>query len=355
MRVDGGDQLMELVAERACMPLPRDRPLWAAHWVNGIGGGEAALVIVAHHVLADGVGGLAVLGALDDRAPVRSPARGRPTVPTRSQLVGDAWAARLSGLRPDCARMRLAAAGLRDLGVGRRLRLAPRTSLNRPTGARRRLTTVGTPLRPAIEAAHRYGCTVNDLVLSAVVAAMTDVLADRGEYVDALVVSVPYSSRDSARGERLGNEAGVVPFRVPGHGSSPRNRLYAVALQTKAQRTRPRAASAGPLGLAFRTLARLGVFRAFIDHQRLVNLFVTNVRGPSEPIRFGGRAVTRIVPVAVTPGNTAVSFDVLSYAGCLCVTLVADPDLVPDQADLTDRLRRRLDELVSPPGGDPPG
>ena len=45
---------------------PRDRPLWSATFVSGLTGDQTALVLVVHHVLADGIGGLAVLASLVD-------------------------------------------------------------------------------------------------------------------------------------------------------------------------------------------------------------------------------------------------------------------------------------------------
>ena len=48
------------------------------------------------------------------------------------------------------------------------------------------------------------------------------------------------------------------------------------------------------------------------------------------------------MPVAINPGNVAVSFDVLSYAGTLAVTLVCDPGLVPEAAWLAQRVTAGL-------------
>ena len=93
-------------------------------------------------------------------------------------------------------------------------------------------------------------------------------------------------------------------------------------------------------------MARVGLFQAFIDHQRLVNTFVTNVRGPEAPIYVAGHRVRSIIPVAVTPGNVGVTFDVLSYAGELVISVVADPDVVTDQDSLTGRLEAELDHLI---------
>jgi diacylglycerol O-acyltransferase / wax synthase len=73
---------------------------------------------------------------------------------------------------------------------------------------------------------------------------------------------------------------------------------------------------------------------------------VTNVRGPRATWHFAGRPVTGIVPLAITPGNVGVSFDVLSYAGRLVVSLVADPLVVPDQDLLTSALASELAALT---------
>jgi hypothetical protein len=244
-------------------------------------------------------------------------------------------------------RIRVTASGLRDLGVGARPpRLVARTSLNRPTGPTRRIGVVDRPLDLVLSAAHRLGATVNDLVLVAVAGALVDVLEGRGEGADEIVVSVPYSARPSTTARDLGNASGVVPFRVPGTGADARARLERVHAQSLAQRNRPRAASAAPLGLVFRFLARVGLFRWFIERQRLVTTFVTNVRGPAQSVRLGGCEVSRIIPVAVTPGNTTATFDVLSYAGRLGVTVVADPVTAPDAPHLVARVGARLDELL---------
>ena len=50
-------------------PLSRAHPPWAAVVVPGLAGGELAVVLVLHHVLADGLGGLAILSRLVDGAP----------------------------------------------------------------------------------------------------------------------------------------------------------------------------------------------------------------------------------------------------------------------------------------------
>ena len=69
-----------------------------------------------------------------------------------------------------------------------------------------------------------------------------------------------------------------------------------------------------------------------------MHTFETNMRGPTEPLSFGGHRVTAVVPAAVSPGNIGVAFDALSYAGVLSVTLVTDPDIVEELDQLTHSL-----------------
>ncbi len=129
--------------------------------------------------------------------------------------------------------------------------------------------------------------------------------------------------------------------------SDPDARLERISGESNARRGASRGNSAGPLGLVFRALGALGLFQVFIDHQRLVHTFVTNVHGPEAPVYFAGHRISRVIPAAVTPGNVGVCFDILSYAGGLVVTVVADPDLLPEQDQFTSLLVKEFADLVA--------
>ena len=58
--------LLEAALAEIAAPLPRTAPLWSAVLITGLADGSIALVLVLHHALADGVGGLAVLTNLID-------------------------------------------------------------------------------------------------------------------------------------------------------------------------------------------------------------------------------------------------------------------------------------------------
>jgi hypothetical protein len=146
----------------------------------------------------------------------------------------------------------------------------------------------------------------------------------------------------------LGNRVGVLPVALPLAGS-PRQRLPLVAAITRARKTAMPGASAALYGPVARALAGVGAFGWLIGHQRLVNTFVTNIRGPAEPLLFGGLRIAELVPVSSVSGNVGVGFAVLGYAGTLAVTVVADADRCPDVDRLAALVQGQLDELASPP------
>jgi hypothetical protein len=250
--------------------------------------GRPPLILVLHHVLADGLGGLAILAALADPG-LPAPTRMFPQRPPQwGELAVDAARQDARRIHPPHQAARRSAGLQRTPGwAGVDARLIERASLNRPTSKRRRFATVAVPLADIVTAAHRAGGTVNDVVLAAVTGALITELRARGEHPARLVVSVPVSGRSSATADRLGNNTGVRPIAVPTLADD-NARLAEIISLTRTTRELARASSAGPLGLAFRALSRPGLFQTFIEHQRLVHTFETNMRGPAEPLSFGG-------------------------------------------------------------------
>jgi len=187
---------------------------------------------------------------------------------------------------------------------------------------------------------------VNDLLLSAITNALHRLLAERGEQVPALVVSMPVSSRDRANVRELGNRSGVIPLLLPATGAFPA-RLAAIASITRAAKSHQRGASTAVLGPVFRLLAKLGLYQRFINHQRRIHTFVSNIKGPSTPLTLLGCPITDIVPLSVATGNVTVSFTALSYHRSLVITIAADPDTCPDLDHLHQELQHQLDILTA--------
>ncbi|MDF2748462.1 MAG: Diacylglycerol O-acyltransferase, partial [Propionibacteriaceae bacterium] len=332
-------------------PLPRHAPLWSMVLITELADGAAALVVVLHHVLADGLGGLNVLATLVDpgapAAAVPFP-RARPAV---SSLARDPWLARLDGVRRAAGSWRLLR---RAMFAGGGFRPAPATpcSLVQRTGPRRRLAVIRLDRSRLAAAAHRYGATTNDAVLVAVGSVLHQGLLGRGESVDPVAIAVPVSGRRPRGGPSAGNLVSPMLVNVPTSGGVG-ERLAQVEAAVHAHKE----AATGPppiaiLGGLFRLAARLGGYRFYMNHQHRLHTLVTHVRGPAQPVMLGGHQVSSAIPVAVSDGgNVTVYFEVLSYAGVLTISVIVDPDCGPDLDDLISGLQKEFDSITASPSG----
>lgn len=329
--------LFDLATSTITAPLPRDRPLWRITVVTSQDGAAVALLVAFHHVLTDGIGGLAVLAALVDGWPAPDDDLDFPRpAPTTRELLVEAWRSRAASVLhlPGGVRRLIAAVALLRGGERRR---PTRSSLNRPTGPARRMAVVRADVAAVREAAKSHGATLNDVVIAAVSGALSQVLEARGERVDRFVVSIPVASRTGTTVDDLGNRVGAVPVEVPAGGHWDQ-RVRATATATRRAKEGWRGASNAVIGPVFRALAALHAFRPFVEHQHLVHTFVTNLKGPTEPLTILGARIESIDAVAVVPGNATASFAVLSYAGRLAVTVLVDPDRFPELDTLADLI-----------------
>ncbi|WP_341358415.1 wax ester/triacylglycerol synthase domain-containing protein [Georgenia sp. M64] len=328
-------------------PLDRRYPLWEMWLLTGLPENRVGLFLRLHHVIADGVAVLGLLESLFEGAPGAPPhgqvtdpgaGRGDATVrdaaeraPTRQGLRATTRAV-ATGARLTAARAVETAGVLR---AGR----APAVSFNRPVGGRSRVVLARADLARTKAVAHAHGGKVNDVVLAAVAGGARRLLEQRGELSDDLVlrVSVIASLRDpaAARSDGApGNLTGVRVVPVPVGEADPVRRLKRIAAHTAARRGRP------PLRPGGRLLRRWMV--GVMNHQRMVNLLVSNLPGPTAPLVFAGAPVLELFQLGTNQGNLALSVGVLSYAGTLEIDVVGDGDVVPDLdafvSGLTDTL-----------------
>ena len=346
-----GDEpaLLDTALAVIAAPLRRTAPLWSAVLVTGLADGAAALVLVLHHALADGAGGLAVLANLVDAPASASGVCFPRPAPTAASLAQEAFLRRLRGLRHSAQSWHLLRTSMSAGGGLRPPRAAP-CSLNQRTGSRRRLAVVRADQATLRAAAHRHGATTNDAILVAVAGALHQVLKTRGEDVGTLVVTVPVSGRRPGGGPALGNMVSPMLVPVPATGDVGQ-RLAQTAARVRAHK----AAATGPppiavLGWLFRPLAALGGYHWYMNHQHRFHTLVSHVRGPAEPVTFGGSAITSAIPAGVAEGgNVTVYFEVLSYAGTLTLTAITDPGHFPDLPTLADALRAELDQITRHP------
>jgi diacylglycerol O-acyltransferase / wax synthase len=267
--------------------------------------------------------GLAVLRGLADGSVVPTAAAVPQPSPTRAALAKEAWRERIRSLRQLPAALGRLFAAFDELRPSLAARAQP-CSVNKPTGPYRSIRTIVVDLQHVRDLAHGKGATVNDLVLTAVTGALHQLLTERGERLDTVVVSVPFAARTRTEPDQLGNRSGVIPVKLPASGGF-RDRLIAVSAIMRGAKQYERGASTAVLGPVFRLLARLGMYQYFIDHQPFVHTFVSDLRGPDVPLSVLGCRVLDVIPLSVATGNVTVSFTALSYDNRLVITTISTP------------------------------
>ena len=133
----------------------------------------------------------------------------------------------------------------------------------------------------------------------------------------------------------------VVPLPIgePDHV----RRLQLIAAETARRKTNAHPQMGSGI---FRFAAAQRVFLHLFARQRLFNLSVTNVPGPPMPLYLAGAPLLEMFPVVSLVANLTLAVAVLSYAGQLNITAVADQDGCPDLEVFAQGMRGALDELA---------
>jgi hypothetical protein len=268
--------------------LDRSRPLWQIVLLTG--GERPALLIKIHHAIADGLAALELMARLFS-AELPPPAAGVRREPPPTASFGQ-WPS-----------------------------LSPRTSLNHPVRAGRRVCWTRLDLAEVRKRAHAAAGHVNDVVLDVVCEALRPLLAARGELVPGLMLraTVPVSLRTERDAASGGNVVGGMLVDLPVGEADPQRRLAAIVESTR------RAKATQSAAMLPRVIGRIARFSQWIfAHQRWVNVFVTNVPGPAVPLQLLGARIVDLVPLSSPAGNVTVTFAALSYAGALYVSATAD-------------------------------
>jgi WS/DGAT/MGAT family acyltransferase len=366
----GGDRQLRRVAEQIfAQKLDRDRPLWEAWFLEGIEGGRWAIISKVHHCMVDGIGGTDMMTEVFDHGPdagrvVPAPWDPEPGPSAVSQVVGgvrDAvtWPLRQLADVPGFLLQRLTsradlASFTRGLtGSARRLAVPSASSLNGPIGPHRRWVWTTASLSRVKRIRGALGCTVNDLLLAAITRGFRDLLIERGELTEGVVVRslVPISVRGQDERGAVTNRVSAVLANLPVAEPDPLRRLELLREQMDdVKRTRQVVGAellTEMLGFAAPTLLALGSRAAFQLPQPLVQTVTTNVPGPRFPLFILGRQMVAAYPYVPIGNNVRISIAIYSYLDRFSFGITADYAAAADLPILTKGIRRGLTELQS--------
>ncbi len=369
------EQLRELASRVFSQRLDRDRPLWEAWFLEGLDLGRWALLMKVHHSMVDGIGGSDLLAELFDLSPDGSgqepgsrsrSARWEPRPsPSAVELVfGGAldavtWPARqLAGL-PGLVGERLPSVGevvgfgLGLTGSARRLAAPSAASLNGPISPHRRWTWTTAKLSQVKRVRSAFGVTVNDVVLAVITSGYRELLRERGELADDLVVRslVPVSLRGTDDRHPVSNQISAILVNLPVGEADPVRRLELLHSQMEDLKRTRQAVGAefltGLLGFAAPSLLALGSRAAFRLPQPLVQTVTTNVPGPRFPLYLLGRQLRELYPYVPIGDHLRTGVAVFSYLDHFAFGITADYRAVSksDLQALTDGIKSGLAEL----------
>ncbi len=360
------EQLVSLTTRVQEGLLDRDRPLWEIWLVEGVEGGNVAMLQKTHHALIDGVSGVDVATLLLDMQPnftapivpewVPEPA------PSASQLLLDTMRERITepaeivrsirsifrGPRRAIERARVVAQSMSTMVT--RDAIAPRTSINAHTGRHRRLSVVRIPLADVKEIRRGLGGTVNDVVLAGVAGGLRRLLLHRADETEDLQLRVlcPVSVRSEDQRGSLGNKVSAMFVNLPVDNRPAVERLRAISEQTADLKERHQAVGAEMLlGMTEYIAPTLMSLAARVVHrQPFFNLIVTNVPGPQQPLYMMGARLIEAFPIVPLTRNLSVVVGILSYDGTLHFGLWGDRDACADIEVLANGVDDAFRELL---------
>jgi WS/DGAT/MGAT family acyltransferase len=353
--------VLDLARTFAMGGFDRARPLWEFTVVEGLEGGQAALIQKVHHSVTDGVGGVKLAMELFDR---NRRGRRRPrTVASEADLTTPrpGVASRALALAAQ-APFAVAQAGLSLVTAPRRTvtllvdefssvakLLAPAPEKLSPLMRERSLSwefrAFDVPLDALHSAATVAGGTVNDAFLAAVTGGLRRYHEYHGTSVDALRMTLPISVR--TEDDPLGsNRFTPARFAVPVGITDPTRRIRTLGRLVREWRAEPAIGWTDALASGLNRLPKPLVVSIFGGMLKNVDFVATNVPGLPVPMYLGGAEIVREYAFA-PPSGAAMNIAFLSHVGTGCVGVLVDVAAVPDPDILTSCLEEAFAEVLA--------
>ena len=368
-------ELEILVSDLASSPLDPARPLWQFHLVENY---EEGPVVVSriHHCIADGIALVQVFLSLTDTTPDAhwsdesepgpaatsagdAPVFDRLLAPAREGLDFITHVAQRAlgegqriagepGLVGDYAVQ--AAEIFRELAHSLTLPEDPDTRLRGRLGVRKQVAWAEPiPLDEVKSVGKAFGCTVNDVLISAVTGALRKYLVSVGDdpaELEDIRATVPVNLRPLEHAKDLGNHFGLVFLSLPLAEANPVRRLFLVNDRMTELKASKQAA------VTFGFLAALGMGPAALQKPVLdilsakATTVLTNVPGPQHPIYLAGTCIREMMFWVPQNGGIGLGISILSYDGQVFFGLIADRRLVPRPREVIEGFRPEFEKLL---------
>ena len=400
---DGNPNLVgELVGRLIGRPMDRSRPLWESYVIEGLEGGDFAVLTKVHHATVDGAAGAEMMAIINQPADDSEDRWRSEREPRTAELLART-AVELA--RTPAKGLRLQVRALSNLGqitntrsfdeaanrirrglpgpagvVARRLIGAerpvdtdkpplapklggPKTPFNATITAHRRFAYGSAPLSHVKAIKNATGATINDVVMSICAGALRRYLIDCDALPDEnLIAMVPVSIRTGDETDRWSNRVSAIFAEIPTSIDEPLDRIaqmHESMVEAKGQFDLVPAdilqdiSELAPPALATRA-ARVAARTRIADWTNPpANLVISNVPGPRTPMQLDDKIpLKHYYPVSTIVDGQGLNVTVQSYVDVLDFGLVACRELVPDLWDLLDYCLEEIQILADELGID---
>ena len=344
--------------------LPRDRPLWELHFVDGLDNGRVAVITKVHHAVLDGVSGFATLASFFDFEPDQPPQSHTQPPLSKTTAVDRARGAitesarwgrglpRSAAKSVKLAQKMLAKRGDEDTALPLQ---APTTMFNGSLTPQRSIELTEISLADVKSAKDELGVSVNDVVVAVCTRALRSWLETYDTVPERpLVAAVPVSERELGD-DQVGNRFSTLFYRLPVHLTEPLEQLEFVARSASAAKDLHHEAGTGALQ-AVADLAPMGLLHPpmeLVSRLRLadrlappVNLVISNVAGPPIPMHTDGGTVAHLFPMGPLVEGSGLNITVASYLDRIGFGFQGCTDMVTDLEHLALAVPQALRDLV---------
>jgi len=361
----GHPRLVDVVDDVMSRPLPRDRPLWQISIADRLEDGRIGLVGKAHHCMVDGIAAVELSSLLLDPDAVAAPPEPDTWIPepgpsTRALVTGAL--ADLVRSQADLAALpaRLASSPRRALEYVSRAERAAGALLdaarparfarvfNRRISPHRSLGLLGRPIEDLLEIKRAFGVKLNDVVLAVSAGGVRQLLKERGDAPIRLKTMVPVNLREADEARELGNRISFIFVDLPCDEPDPVRRMREIHAATSQRKRTGEPEGANDvmrsLGFALPPVQRL--VSRLIASPLTFNLTVSNIPGPREPLYMRGCPLVEAYPVVPIADRHTLSIGVTTIGDGAFFGLYADPEALPELAELAAHIDRSIDELL---------
>jgi diacylglycerol O-acyltransferase len=368
----GKQELQKLASELAVQPLNPGKPLWRFDLIEDYEGGSA-MVVRIHHSIADGIALVGVILSLTDlspHAPAQKHVTPEPDEPDEEQIsaglletLAETLASALSmgselgGKALDLAsdRDRMSTYGRHGIGLLTELAKLLAMPPDSPTSLKGRTSTVKhvawshpIPLGEVKALGKAMGCSVNDVLLSAVAGALRAYFLQKGETVHGVEVRamIPVNLRSPKDEGTLGNRFGLGTLSLPLHEANPFARLFMV----RERMNELKGSYQPPLTLGI--LAAVGHAPRILQQEFLdilaakASTVMTNVPGPKQPLYLAGSRLDQCMFWVPQSGDIGIGVSILSYNDNVQFSLITDHHFVPDPETITPLFAAEFDKMM---------